>query len=97
MFLFYHFLIYKFKTIAGYNIDQFLLLSLFGQIFFYAAYGFSKQSVDKFIMAVKKGNLDFVLLRPMPSMFYISFRSIPIISTLRDSIITFLLLSFTIR
>jgi ABC-type uncharacterized transport system permease subunit len=81
-----HILIAKFKLIAGYNINQLLFFNLLGQAAYFSTNGFFKPSIDHFILSVKRGNLDFTLLRPFPSLFYISFRKMPIVSTLRDSI-----------
>ncbi len=87
VFLFYKVLILKFNTIAGYGFNELLLLNFFGQIFYYFTFGFFKKNIDNIIQGVKKGTLDFVLLRPIPSLFYISFRSVPLVSTFRDSLI----------
>jgi len=85
--LFYKVLILKFNNIAGYGFNELLLLNLFGQIFYYSSFGFFKKNIDNLINGVKRGTLDFVLLRPIPSLFYISFKSLPLVSTFRDSII----------
>lgn len=87
VFLFYKILILKFDNIAGYGFNELLLLNLFGQIFYYSSFSFFKKNTDSLIAGVKRGTLDFILLRPIPSLFYISFRNIPIMSTFRDSVI----------
>lgn len=84
--VFIHVLISKFHLIAGYGLNQLLFFNLLGQVAYFSTNGFFKPSIDLFITSVKKGNLDFTLLRPVPSLFYVSFRKIPLVSTFRDSL-----------
>ncbi len=83
---FWYILTAQFHTIAGYSFNELLVFFLFGQIFFYLSYMFTDPSVQLFISDVRKGTLDFILLRPFPSLFYVSFRKIPILMILRESI-----------
>jgi len=94
--IFVHILINKFKLIAGYNLNQLLFFNLLGQLAYFSANGFFKPSIDHLITSIKRGNLDFTLLKPVPSLFYISFRKIPLVSIFRDSIANILVYVFII-
>lgn len=72
------------KMLAGYTKNEMIFLLLIGQLSFYFGWGISFSNIEKLNNDVRKGMLDFVLIKPVPSLFFITFRWIPIMSILRD-------------
>lgn len=76
---------YNVNEFAGFNRNEVLFLSFVGQAFFYAlnmAYK-NSSSLSEYI---NSGQLDVFLTKPYPSLFYLSFLRIPIVSLLRDGL-----------
>jgi len=71
--------------VAGYNRNQMLLFLFNGQIGFYLGWMLIKNLQD-LAVNVNRGNLDLLLVKPIPSLFYVTFRKIKVYSILRDSI-----------
>ena len=72
-------------TIAGYTHDQMLLLTIVAQIKFYTLFTWSFASVNQISEDVNNGNLDLVLAKPLPSLFYLTTRSISLVRMLREA------------
>lgn len=82
------------KSLAGYNKDQMLLLLLVSQINFYLTCIFSLQNIRSLVESVNTGQLDLILTKPIPALFYTSFKIIDLYAVLRDystSVITLVL------
>ncbi len=78
------------KTIAGYSYQEMLLFFLVGQITFYTTWAVSALNARDLIRDVNRGNLDLLLVKPVPSLFMVSLKRISIVSTVRDSLPTLL-------
>lgn len=85
------------KAIAGYSKNDMLFLFLAGQLSFYIFATWTEGNRDLLHTDVKTGNLDFLLIRPVPALFYISCRKINILGILRDGLPTIILVSYIIN
>lgn len=72
------------KNMAGYSRDEVLFLTMMGQLSFYILATFSMNNADQLIRDVNRGNLDLILLKPLPTLFYVSLRYINLLSLLRN-------------
>lgn len=84
------------KTVAGYGRDEMLLFMFIGQISYYVSW-LIHDNIDWLIEIVNNGQLDLVLSRPVPSLFYITFGRIRLFSVLRDCIPPMIVLSLVIH
>jgi ABC-2 type transport system permease protein len=66
---FLYVLLSKIKLLAGYTLDDMLVLTFVGQIVYYAAAAFFMESVSAFTKYVKSGSFDMLILRPMSLLF----------------------------
>lgn len=86
MLIFIHVLYANVKTIAGYTHNDMLLFFLVGQFTYYLNWSISAQNMQDFIIDVNKGDLDLLLTKPIPALFYITFKRIRLFSgLLRDA------------
>lgn len=67
------------NTLAGYSRNDMLFYFLIGQITYYLNRLTSLASLEELIPDINKGNLDMILIKPVPSYFYIMTRKINII------------------
>ena len=74
------------NELAGYTKNEMLFFSMMAQLNFYLIYFWSFNNVEDMIVDVNKGNLDMVLTKPLPGLFYVSTRRLNALSILRDSI-----------
>ncbi len=74
------------KTIGGYSKDEILLMTLFGQMSFYLAYAWSIENINSMVDSVNTGELDNLLTKPLPTLFYVSVKEFRILSILRDGL-----------
>lgn len=75
------------QTIAGYTKNDMLLFFLIGQIAFYTTWAISAQNMQEFVQDVNRGDLDLILTKPFPALFYITFKRVRLFSNLfRDGI-----------
>lgn len=74
------------RTFAGYTRDEMLLLILLVRIVFNVLYHWSEDNVKGLIEDVNRGNLDLILVKPVPALFYVSLRKITLISLARDTL-----------
>lgn len=84
--LFIKVIFYNVKSFAGYSQNEVFLVAFLYQIYFYAAWAWSENNIENLCEDVNKGNLDFFLIRPVPSLFYVTFREVSIVSALQDGI-----------
>lgn len=94
---FVHILYSNVTTVAGYTRDEMLFFTLVGQFNFYTLFSWSDNNLSTLIEDVNRGNLDLVLTRPLPHLFYVTTRRITMVRLLRDSIIPILAVYFAIN
>jgi len=97
MLLFINVLYSNVKTFAGYTFNEMMFLSFVGQMGFYISWGIFDQNDDLLMDDIQKGTLDFVLIKPVPSLFFVSFRRIALVSTLRDGVPTLVVLGSLVQ
>ncbi len=95
--LFINILYSNVKTIAGYSRDEMLFFTFLSQIVFISTWMFSARNVLYITEAVNSGELDLVLTKPIPALFYMSSKTIDIYSVTRDYFIGGLALVITIN
>jgi ABC-2 type transport system permease protein len=86
MLVFINILYSNVNLIVGYTKNDMLIFFLVGQFTFYANFFFSLKSMDEFIIEVNRGDLDLILTKPIPALFYVTFKRLRLFSTLRDGI-----------
>ena len=74
------------QLLAGYTRDQMLLFLLVGQSVYYLGWVI-QGNLDELISSVNRGNLDLILAKPVPSLFYVQFRRIKLFSIFRDTLV----------
>jgi len=84
------------NVFAGYNESEMLFLVLFGQLNFYTDWLWSTNNINALIGSVRSGYLDMILIKPIPSLFVVTFRDISIVNRIKDGIPNLLLLSLLI-
>jgi ABC-2 type transport system permease protein len=82
--------------VAGYSRNEMLLFVFNGQIGFYTGWVLIK-NLQELSANVNKGNLDLLLVRPIPSLFYVTFRKIKAYSLIRDSLPPMLALAIALN
>ncbi|MFW5719578.1 MAG: ABC-2 family transporter protein [Candidatus Dojkabacteria bacterium] len=91
--VFIHVLFANVHAIAGYSRDEFLFFTFLGQMNFYTLYMWSGGNIEQMIENVRKGDLDIMLTKPLPHLFYVTITRINLIGFIRDaipSILTFI-------
>jgi ABC-2 type transport system permease protein len=86
MLLFIHIIYGNVKTIAGYTKNDMLIFFLIGQLAYYLTASISFDPMREMILAVNRGDLDLILTKPIPSLFYVIVREVKLLSALRDGI-----------
>lgn len=74
------------KLVAGYSKNEMLFFFLITQVTFYGSWGVWLTAMREMIIGVNNGDLDLILTKPLPALFYITLRRIKIFSTLRDGL-----------
>jgi ABC-2 type transport system permease protein len=83
------------QLLAGYNKNEMLFLTLMGQLNYYTLATISLPNADKMIEDVNRGNLDLILVRPVPSLFYVSLRDINLLGFFKVAAIPLLFIAST--
>ena len=83
---FLSFLFSNVDSVAGYSYGEMLFMLLVGQISFYSQYAFSENGSELLIDLVKRGDLDLILSKPVPSLWFLFTRGIEIHTLLVDGI-----------
>ncbi|EKD53606.1 MAG: hypothetical protein ACD_61C00007G0016 [uncultured bacterium] len=86
MLIFLNILYSNIKEVAGYSRPEILLLFLMSQVNYYLIWAFSLRNWQNLIGDVNKGNLDMVLTKPLPSLFYLNTRNIGLLPLLREAL-----------
>ncbi len=97
MLVFMHVLYANVKSIAGYSRDEMLFFFLIGQISYYQWWFLTIQNFYDFIQDVNRGDLDLILTKPVPALFYISIKRMYFYSMMRDGIPPTLLIGLSIN
>lgn len=84
-------------TIAGYSYNEMLVYFFIYQLTYYGNYIVTVRNLSDLIPDVNKGNLDMVLIKPVPSLFYLMSRSISFVSLITDAIPPTLAIMFSIN
>ncbi|MFH1175324.1 MAG: ABC-2 family transporter protein [bacterium] len=82
---------------AGYGRNEMLFLILMCQLGFYIQWLWSRQNLISMYEGVRGGSLDFVLTKPLPANWYVSFKEIRIIGLIRDGLPCIFILSLIIK
>lgn len=85
MLLFVHIIFANTKQIAGYSHNEMLFYFLMAQFTYYLNWQFSLVNIYELITDVNKGNLDMVLTKPVPALFYLTSRNIGFFRSFVDS------------
>lgn len=83
-------------TIAGYSRNEMLLFMYIGQISYYVSW-LIHTNLDSLVDMVNTGLLDLILVRPVPSLFYVTFQRIRLYSVLRDCVPPMIVLTLVIK
>ena len=85
------------KTLAGYSRNDMLFFTFVGQTAFYTLYTWSYDNMDKLIDSVRKGEMDVLLSKPLPTLFYVSTRKISFVTLFRDAFIPMTMIALLIN
>ncbi len=85
MLLFINIIFANTKQIAGYSHNEMLFYFLMAQFTYYLNWQFSLVNIFELISDVNKGNLDMVLTKPVPALFYLTSRNIGFFRSFVDS------------
>lgn len=81
---------------AGYSENDTIFLLLLAQINYYVDMTWSTNNILSMIDSVRFGELDFVLTKPVPSLFFVTFKDISLVNRLRDGVPNLILLAMLI-
>lgn len=84
------------KTLAGYSKNDMLFFTVLGQAAFYTMYTWSYDNLQNLIESVHKGELDLLLTKPIPTLFYVSTRTFTVIRLVRDSLIPLIMIAILV-
>jgi ABC-2 type transport system permease protein len=73
------------QTVAGYSYNQMLLYFLVYQFTYYANFIITFNNLNDLIPDVNNGNLDMILVKPVPSLYFLMTRSLSIVSVVSDA------------
>ncbi len=74
------------KNIAGYGYNEILLFYFLCEVATYINGVLNSINTADLIKSVNRGELDLILTKPIPSLFFVSFKHINIVSFIRDCI-----------
>lgn len=67
------------KEIAGYSINDIFVFQLIGQFNFFIINSWSSENMQDMMTSVRSGAFDLILSKPVPSLFYTTFRKIDLL------------------
>lgn len=85
------------QTVAGYSYNEMLLYFFTYQLTYYGNYLITTRNLNDLIPDVNKGNLDMVLTKPVPSLFFLMTRSMSVVLILTDAIPPLFAIIFSIN
>lgn len=97
MILFVKVLYSNIKTFAGYTEVEMLFLMLITQLNFYVDWSWSTNNISDLIESVRTGDMDMILSKPVPSLFFVTFRNISIVNRVKDGVPNLLIMSLLIN
>jgi len=86
--LFINILYSNITLFAGYSRNEMLFLVFVSQLQFYFNWIWSGNNIVSLIDSVNSGELDMILVKPVPSLFFVTFRDISLINRIKDSVPT---------
>lgn len=95
--LFINVLYARLPHLAGYDKNEMLFLVLIAQASFYISWALGETNNRLMIEEIRNGNLDFLLLMPVSSLWLASTRKILILSALRDALPTLAFLAWLVN
>lgn len=66
----------RIDTIAGYSYAEVLFFTLVVQLGFFLSYTISVKNLDEMARMIRSGNLDLVLVKPVPLVWYLGFQKV---------------------
>jgi ABC-2 type transport system permease protein len=97
MLLFVNIIFANTKEIAGYTHNEMLLYFFMGQLTYYTNWSFSMINLYELISDVNRGNLDMVLMKPVPALFYLTTRNLGGFNMVADGLPPTLAIIFAIN
>jgi ABC-2 type transport system permease protein len=85
------------QSVAGYSHNDILMFFFVSQMTYYANWIFTIRSLNDLIPDVNKGNLDLVLVKPVPSYFFLMTRTISLVRITTEAIPPILAISFSMN
>jgi len=85
------------NSFAGYTENEMFFFILFGQLNFYTDWIWNTNNILSMIDSVRSGELDLILSKPLPSLFFVTFRDISLVNRVKDGIPNLLLIALIIN
>lgn len=85
------------KSLAGYSLNDMLFFSLIGQASFHMLYTWSFDNMENLIESVHQGEMDLLLTKPLPTLFYVSTRQFSLVRLVRDAFLPMAMISLLIN
>lgn len=85
------------NSFAGYTENEMLLILFLAQVNFYTDNIWSRNNVQGLIENVRTGHLDLILVKPIPSLFFITFNNISLINRLKDGLVNVIILAIVVN
>ena len=83
-------------TLAGYSYNDMLFFSFVGQFAFYTLYTWSYDNLEALVDSVHSGEMDLLLTKPLPTLFYVCTRKFTLVKLVRDAILPLLMIGILI-
>lgn len=84
------------ETLGGYTKNDMLFFVFIGQVAFHTMYTWSYDNVERLIESVHDGEMDVLLTKPLPILFYVCTRSFTLIKLVRDAILPMIMIGLLI-
>ncbi len=84
------------NEVAGLTKNEMLLFIFFAQINFYLFAGLVYKNLGAISSDINSGKLDLVLSKPVPALFFLSYRSIDILTVVRDYLFGFIFIILSV-
>ncbi len=82
---------------AGYTQDEMLFLLFIAQLNFFLGYIWSTPNINTLIESVRSGELDLILVKPVPGLFYTSTRSINFLTFFKEGVPTLIVFALAVN
>lgn len=84
MLVFIHVIFSNVDLFAGYTKTDMLFLFFVAQFNFYVSYIWSVTNINSLVESVRTGELDLILSKPVPDLFYISTRRVNVLTLMKE-------------